>query len=104
MDSKIKEGKIAAALKEDWITQFSELPEDKIEGMKKIIENTPSVDFGEHSIDTSDKDKPDEGKIDEATGDVIVGEDLDAKVKERMGKFNEDYETASNKLVEMGVI
>jgi cation transport regulator ChaB len=104
VDSKIKEGKIAASLKEDWISQFSELPEDKIEGMKKILENTPSVDFSEHSVDTTKTNIAEKGKIDKATGEPIEGEDMDAKVRERMNKFNEDYETASNKLVAMGEI
>jgi hypothetical protein len=104
VDSKIKEGKIAAALKEDWIAQFSELPEDKIEGMKKIIENTPSVDFSEHSVDTTEHDIADEGKTDKATGEPIEGEDTDKKVKAYMSEHDVSYEVANAKLIEQGVL
>jgi hypothetical protein len=104
VDSKIKEGKIPAALKEDWIAQFSELPEDKIEGMKKIVDNTPSVDFGEHSLDTSEIDESDHNKINKATGEPEENADTDAKVKAYMSEHNVNYETANLKLIEQGVI
>lgn len=100
VDSKIKEGKIPAALKDEYVAQFSDLPEDKLEGMKQIIDKTPKIDFSEHSINTTEADIADEGKIDKATGDEIENEDIDKKVKAYMSEHNVDYSTANAKLIE----
>jgi cation transport regulator ChaB len=99
VDSKIKEGKIPAALKEDWVTQFSESPEDKIEGLKKIIENTPSADFSEHTVDTSKGNDVSDNKTNEL-GDAVEGIEKDKEIKAYMSEHDVDYITADERIRE----
>jgi hypothetical protein len=100
VDEKVKEGKIPAALADDYVVEFSDFSDEKLESMKKLLDKTPSVDFGEHSIDTSEKDEPDEAKIDKETGDEIENEDKDKKVKAYMKEHDVDYITADERLRE----
>jgi cation transport regulator ChaB len=99
VDSKIKEGKIPAALKDEYVAQFSDLPEDKLEGMKKIIDKTPKIDFSEHSVATSKGNDTSDNKTNEL-GDAVEGVERDKEIKAYMSEHNVDYLTADERIRE----
>lgn len=105
IDSQIAEGKIPASVKDKYIATFSDLPEDKLKEIKDIIESTPKIDFSEHSVDTTDSDKPDGTETDDGGDEKDPeGEKIDKKIKAEMSEAKVDYLTAEANLKERGEI